>query len=352
MHRLLLALVLLLAGCATPTSNVAPPASRPPAPAVQSAGPPTAPAAPAALETARVVSTSLSLGAAPIYLARDLGYWAAEGIDGEIIYVAGAATPAQALVAGEVDFVGGAGASTVPPSLAGASLTVIAVHMNTFPFTIMSPTLQSMDELKDKRLGITRRGAASDFAARYALRHVGLQADRDVTLVPLEGTPELVTGLAVGAADAGLLTELGIVQTRRLGYHELLNVASLGVEYSQTGLDTTTRLVTERPDFVRRVVRGWSRALAFFLTNPDESLPLLARHLRVDDPSIMQEAYRDYAPIVQRVPYPRPGGIQTVLDLLAPTTPAAATAKPESFITDHFVRELDEAGFFKALYGN
>jgi ABC-type nitrate/sulfonate/bicarbonate transport system substrate-binding protein len=111
-------------------------------------------------------------------------------------------------------------------------------------------------------------------------------------------------------------------------------------------------MVTERPDFVRRVVRGWARALAFFLTNPDESLPLLARHLRVDDLSVMQDAYRDYAPIVQRIPYPRPGGIQTVLDLLAPTTPAAATAKPEAFITDHFVRELDESGFFRALYGD
>jgi ABC-type nitrate/sulfonate/bicarbonate transport system substrate-binding protein len=208
-----------------------------------------------------------------------------------------------------------------------------------------------MDDLKGKRLGITRRGAASDFAARYALQRAGLEPEREVMLIQLEGLPELVAGLSVGAADAGTLTELGIVETRRQGYHELMDVSALGVEYSQTGLVTSLKHVSDRDDFVRRVVRGWSRAVAFLHTNRDASLDIMARHLKIEDRGLLEEAYAEYIPMVQRVPYPQPGGIQTVLDLLAPTTPAAAEAKPEQFITPKYVRELEESGFFRQLYG-
>ena len=68
-------------------------------------------------------------------------------------------------------------------------------------------------------------------------------------------------------------------------------------------------------------------------------------------PGTVGAAYREFLPYVQRIPYPRPGGIQTVLDTLAPTNPRAATARPEEFYDDRFIRELDESGFFRALYG-
>jgi hypothetical protein len=102
---------------------------------------------------------------------------------------------------------------------------------------------------------------------------------------------------------------------------------------------------------VRRFVRGWVRGLAYSLTNPQESMPLLAKFLRTTDLALTEEAYREYVPTVQRVPYPRAGGIQTVLETLAPTNPRASGANPRDFYDDRFIRELEEAGFFRQLYG-
>src|SRR5207302_5282407 len=95
----------LLRGSWAPPAAVAAPAGGGGAPSA--AGPAAgaqAPAAPAArppLEPAKDIVTSISISATPLYLARDLGFWAEEGIDPELVLVPGAATPAQALVAGE-----------------------------------------------------------------------------------------------------------------------------------------------------------------------------------------------------------------------------------------------------------
>jgi len=345
---------LLLGACAAPAA--APSASAPAPPRAEAAGSvpaaPAAPAPPAAPEPAKEIVTSISISAAPLYIARDLGYWAEEGIDADLLLVPGAATPAQALVAGEAQFVAGAGATAVPSALEGAGLVIVAVQTNTFPNTIMAPKLERLEDLRGKRLGITRRGAASDFAARFALRRFGLEPDADVAIVPLNDGPATLAGMEADAVDAGVLSDFEIATAGRLGYHVLVDVSQLGVEYAQTGQVTTTRIVQERPDYVRRFLRGWSRGLAHLITDPADSLAIAAKYLKSDDPELLEAGYRTLLPSLQRVPYPRPGGIQTVLDTLVSTNPRAATAKPEEFMDDRFIRELDESGFYKALYGS
>jgi NitT/TauT family transport system substrate-binding protein len=347
--------LLLLGACGARATE--PEASRPAssAPSAPPAGAVAASAAaveaPRAKEPARAIVTSVSLGATPHYVARDLGYWDEEGIDAELVLVPGAAQPAQALVAGDVQFVGGAGATAVPSALEGAGLVIVAVQINTFPNVIMAQSLQRMEDLKGQRLGITRRGAASDFAARYALPKFNLQPDTDVALIQLGDGPATLTGMTTNAVDAGVLNDFQVITARGLGYHELANIAKLGVEYAQTGQVTTTQIAQERPDYVRRFLRGWSRALAYFLTNREGTLPIAAKYLQTDDMASLEAAYQDYLPTVQRIPYPRAQGIQTVLDTLVPTNPRAATARPEQFYDDRFIRELDQSGFFQALYG-
>jgi NitT/TauT family transport system substrate-binding protein len=354
---IVLAGVLLVSCSAPPSGGADAPAARPttavPTGATSGAQPAatTAPAAARSLEPANFVVTAIALSISAAAVAQELGYFAEEGIAAELTYIAGAAQPAQALVAGEVQFVGGAGATAVPATLEGADLVVIANHIATYPFTIQSPIHQRLEDVRGGRLGVTRRGAASEFAAKYALRRVGLEADRDVAIIQMGGEPEVLAGLEAGAADAGVLSEFGTVQGRHRGYHELVDVSKLGAEYALTGLVTTRRMVAERPDYVRRFVRGWTRGVAATVINPQASLPIITRFLKAEESPLVEEAYRLYTNSVQRIPYPRPGGIQAVLDTLAPDNPRAATAKPEEFMDDRFIRELDQAGFFRQLYG-
>jgi hypothetical protein len=51
------------------------------------------------------------------------------------------------------------------------------------------------------------------------------------------------------------------------------------------------------------------------------------------------------------VPYPTIKGIQLVLDEIGVRTPKAKGLAPESFIDVSYLKELDQSGFIKKLYG-
>jgi ABC-type nitrate/sulfonate/bicarbonate transport system substrate-binding protein len=225
------------------------------------------------------------------------------------------------------------------------------VSVPTYPFTIQSQRLQSLEQLRDGKLGVTRRGAASDFAARYALAKVGLVADRDVPIIQMGGEPEALAAVEAGAADAAVVSEFGTVEARHRGYHELVDIGKAGAPYSLTGLVTPRKLINERPDFVRRFVRGWSRGLAAAASQPDIALPIMKRFIKADDDERLREAYNIFTSYVARIPYPKPEGVQAVIDTVALDNPRAASFKGADFIDDRFIRELDQGGFFKQLYG-
>src|SRR4051812_36735829 len=350
------ALALALASCSAPASSGAPAQPAAPAPAAGAPGsaagaPAAAPATPAVREAGKIAVTALALSISPAAIADEMGYWREEGIEPELPYIAGAAQPAQALVAGDVQFVAGAGATAVPASLEGADLVVIAVSVPTYPFTIQSQRLQTLEQLKDGRLGVTRRGAASDFAARFALSRVGLVADRDVPIIQMGGEPEAIAAVEAGAVDAAVVSEFGTVEARHRGYRELVDIGKAGALSSLTGLVPSRKYIAERPDFVRRFVRGWSRGLAAAASQPDLALPIMKRFIKADDDERLREAYNIFTSYVARIPYPKPEGVQAVIDTVALDNPRAASFKGADFIDDRFIRELDQSGFFKQLYG-
>jgi hypothetical protein len=77
----------------------------------------------------------------------------------------------------------------------------------------------------------------------------------------------------------------------------------------------------------------------------------MKKFLKADDDALVREAYDIFTTYVAKIPYPRPDGVQAVIDTLAADNPRAASVKAADFIDDRFIRELDESGFFKQLYG-
>jgi hypothetical protein len=51
-----------------------------------------------------------------------------------------------------------------------------------------------------------------------------------------------------------------------------------------------------------------------------------------------------------KIPYPTRGGLQTLMNFMATSTPEVAHAKPEDFIEIRFIKELEDSGFYARLY--
>jgi NitT/TauT family transport system substrate-binding protein len=338
-----LALALALAvGC----SAAAP--ARGPEPVAANPAAPTAP--PMRLRVA-YVSTGLSQGYA--WVAQEAGYFAAEGLDVELQYIPGSSVAIQSLLAGEIQFIAGGGATSVGAAIGGADTVLLATTTGTFVITIagtpdLAPTAASV---RGHTLGVTRIGSTSDFVARYWLRSLGLQPVADVPILQAGGNAELVAALSSGAMQIVSLTDLFGLDVQRQGYRELADMGALGVEYANSGITTRRSYLAAHEDVVRRYVRAAVRGQARFLTDQALGVRVVGEYARLEDQDILTRAWERYATrYAKRIPYTTPAGVRLALEELALTDDRARTAEPEQFYDNRYVRELDDAGLFATLY--
>jgi hypothetical protein len=99
-------------------------------------------------------------------------------------------------------------------------------------------------------------------------------------------------------------------------------------------------------------MRSYLEGIYLFKTNRELALKTLKKYARLTDLSIMESTYEDYSQrLIPAVPYPTPAGIQTIIDYLAKTRPQAKALNANDFIDPSILREIEESGFVKRLYG-
>jgi ABC-type nitrate/sulfonate/bicarbonate transport system substrate-binding protein len=314
-------------------------------------GPPAAVEVAAEPERLVVGVTAVSGAAGGILAAKDQGLFAREGLDVELVFVTSAAYSLPALLSGQLGLVTGvAGPPVVNAVLAGARLVWIAELLGTMPYTLVSaPAIARVDDLRGKRIGISRLGTSSDFAARFILSRSGLDPAREVTLTQVGELSVRLAALATGSIEATVIAPEAAAAARRLGLRELADTSRLGLAYPQEGVVVPRALVETRPDTVRRFLRAVVEGTHRYRTSRAEGLTLLRRHMKLADDAVA-ETYDAYAPLIPVKPYVAPRSLQFVLDELRRTDPRAQGARPEDFVDMRFVRELDESGFIDRLY--
>ena len=269
------------------------------------------------------------------------------GLSAEIIYTRAAI---ETLVAGEVDFAQMTGALMSSARLQGADPVMIAGVQDTLEDRLVArPNIKSMEELKGKRIGVFRFGAASHLRFLYVLARYGL-SERDVTLLQVGDTPERLIALAGGSIDATLLSPPDHFEALRLGMKILLNLRELNVAFQGTGLVTTQRILARKRDVARRVLKSYVEAIHLVKTNPHVSKKAFAKYRQIKDDKRLEDAYQTLREIVKPKPYPSLEGFRTIIKDASDRIPAAKTANPRNFIDVSLLEELDRSGYIDALY--
>jgi ABC-type nitrate/sulfonate/bicarbonate transport system substrate-binding protein len=104
---------------------------------------------------------------------------------------------------------------------------------------------------------------------------------------------------------------------------------------------------------VRRYVKSHVEAIALMKTDRDLSIKVLAKYLgQIKERDVLAQSYDTAAPDnrISRKQYPSVAGLQMALDLLADDNPKAKVAKPDDFIDNRFIKELDDSGYIDSLY--
>jgi NitT/TauT family transport system substrate-binding protein len=307
-----------------------------------------------AADRVRIGLSSFTPINAAVWIAEEKGLFKKYGIDPEVILIGGAsAGGVSSLIAGDVQFLAGAGGAVVSAGLNGADVVMIASIVNRGVQRVMARSdIKKPEDLRGRRVGVTRLGAASHLVLLMMLRAWGMTA-ADVQTMQIGSSPAMMAALEKGGIDAAVLTEPTFFFAEDQGYRVLADLADMDIYYLHSMIDTTRGYIRTHRDVALRFLRGYIEGIAFFKNNRKESIEVLAKKLRTA-PSQTKYLERSHAlyssGYFENTPYVSLRGVNTLLEFLGKDNPKARTADPRSFIDNSLVKELDDAGFIKKLH--
>jgi len=306
----------------------------------------------APLEKLRLIYSAIGGSQASVWIPYEAGIFRKHGLDVELLYVGGGGRAAQVVQSGEVPIGIFTGGAVVNSNLAGGDLVMIASSMNVMTFAVMArPDIRRVEELKGKKIGISRFGSATDFGLRYAEGQWPIKRQRDFAVIQVGGMPENLTALRTGALDAAVLNaELAIV-ARKEGFRELADLAKIGLVFPTSSIVTTRSFIKRNENTVRKFIRAYADGVHYGKTQRAFGVQVLKKYLRNDDTAFVNDLYDLYIlQNIPRVPGPSPEALKTVLDQLAETDSRVAGLRPEQFIDARFFQELEKEGFLQRLW--
>ncbi len=306
----------------------------------------------AQLRKINIAYTATSPYQAALIIAKEAGIFKKYNLDPQLILTPGGSLGFQAMMGGDVAMVMADGSAAVTSNLAGADVVIIASLLNTFPYSLISiPEVKNVKQLVGGKVAISRFGSATDVSVRMSLAKVGLNPDKDVTILQIGTQTTRFAALQTKQVQATIITPPFTLTARKQGYNTLIDMAQLNIPFELTALLTRRSTIKTQRDTVAATVAALSEAVHFYKREKEPVIKILSRYLQTSDREALEETYREIA--LKTLPeklYATLPGIQTILDELAPKNPKAKSAHPEDFIDMSFVKKLDDEGFYTRLY--
>jgi NitT/TauT family transport system substrate-binding protein len=219
-----------------------------------------------------------SAGVLPLWLAKEAGIFARNGLDVQAVRVH-AAVGVMALMSGELQFVLASGPVLLDSALRGSGAVYVAGGMSRLDFVLVTrPEIKTPEQLKGGTVGLSAFRGANPTATRFALQRLGL-GPKDVSLIVVGGTSERIASLRLGKIHGTLFSPPQNITAQREGFNALAAVAELGLPFVHIGLATTRGFIRDNPETVRRYVKSHLEAIALMKTDRELAIKTLAKYL-------------------------------------------------------------------------
>ncbi len=284
------------------------------------------------------------------FITNEAGFFREEGIQAEVIRTAGAVAP-MALVSGDIDFAIMSAYLLVPVAVQNPDVVMLGGFTRyATMFLVARPEITTAHQLRGKIVGLQRPGDAYEKNARVALKHLGLDPDRDVKILFLGSNEVMWTALDGRKIAATMLTPPATLFARKAKMNFLVNLSDLKIEYQGSTLAGRRSFMKNFPNLTLRTVRAIVRGVHFFKTRREDTLRILAKFLGTKDREALEESWT-YGADMPAKPYAVESAVQAVINHLAEQQPRYAQRKPSEFIDSGPLSEIDRSGFIDRLYG-
>jgi len=296
--------------------------------------------------TARVMSQSYP------WIAQEAGLFKKYDLEVPLVFVTPGAPAVAAILTGDSEVaVIGAASITRPfvqgnkdPAFIGGIKSMLTHSI------IAKPDIKRPEQLKGKRIGVSRIGSNPHYFAVQALRQFGIDS-REVSYIQAGGAPETLATLVAQGIDAAVLTVPTDAQALKLGYHYVIYGPDLKIAYAATTFNARRSILAKRGPVIARFMRAMAEAAKIMHTDKEYVYKVLGKYLRIDDRNLLEASYNVEIKALEPRLAMKLEGIQSTLDEIAPTDPRAKTVKPQEMIDTRYLDEMEKSGFFEQLWG-
>ena len=303
-------------------------------------------------EKIRVGQGSVSLQSGLMHIAKERGLFAKHGLVSEIVYIPGGTTNIQVLVSGSLDMSQLSGAPGVAANLEGADIVYILGLLDRLNYQLVTrPEIKSVEQLKGKKLGVSRFGSSADFGLRAVLKRLGIDPAKDVSILQIGDEPARVAAIKSGNIEGTVVNAPFSSEAERLKLNVIADSVKMDIPFFNTGLLGSRKYLEKQDAKVMNFLRAYLEAIKILKTEREYSVKALAQFTRVPDLKAIQEGYDYFNNQLQPVPYPSLEAMQAVVTQIAETNPKARNIDAKNYVSDRYLKRLEEEGFVKKIWG-
>jgi len=343
---------LILSACGQaggPASPSAPPGSQAPASQPSAAGGSSpgvsAPAASSQMTKLTMSYSNVILDEVPLWVAYEAGTFRNNSINVDLKLVE-SSTGIAALTSGEVQFAGLGGSEAMSAAAGGAKLVILATLTPVYPYIFeTSSSIKTADDLKGKKVGVSKIGSSSDIATRVGLSQIGLNPDKDVTIVQVGSAAARTAAIANGAIQGALVEPPDNLTLEKRGLHPLFDLAALKLPGVNTCVVTTQPYLDAHRDVAQKVIDSIVQGIARERSDKAFAVDVMKKYFKSTDTEGLGAAYDFHVKeIVPPLPYPRPENFTAAKDLLVKVDPKLATFDVTKIIDSSLVESAAQRG--------
>ena len=298
-----------------------------------------------AIYTARVMSQAYP------WIAQEAGLYKKYDLEIPLVFVTPGAPSVAAILSGDSEVAVIGAASITRPFVQGNKDPVFIGGIKSLltHSLVAKPDIKRPEQLKGKRIGVSRIGSNPHYFAVQALRHFKID-QREVSFIQTGGAPETLAALVAQGIDAAVLTVPTDAQALKLGYHYVVYGPDLRIAYAATTFTTRRSIIAKRGAVISRFMRAMAEAAKIMHTDREFTYAVLGKYLRIDDRNLLESSYNVEIKALEPRLALRSEGLQSTLDEIAPVEPRAKNVKPQELVDTRFLDDMEKSGFFKQIW--
>jgi ABC-type nitrate/sulfonate/bicarbonate transport system substrate-binding protein len=288
------------------------------------------------------------------WVAEELGLFKKYDLDFDYVYIPSSSTATAALLGGnvEIGLLGGIG--VVNAFVNGATdLVFIGSIKNFMTQSILSkPEVTKLQELKGKKIGVTRIGSNTHYFSVQALRRAGMNPERDVIFIQTGGDAETLGALFSGNIDAAALLPPADARAIAQGFRYVVYGPDQAIPFAASSITTRRSIVAKRPQVMAKFMRSMAEASKAMHRDKELVLRVLQKKLRINERTILEPGYMTEIKVMEPRLELKLQALQTMIDEVAKVNARALEIKPQDLIDRRYLAEMENSGFFSQLWSD